>query len=155
MRRWLLIRRDFCNIPKSWKCCFYPKQSSTHLSFICTRPKWGFILECLYHLRVVSKPAKLFSLFSPPLSLACEDLLLWWQQGSMWRGDVLSYRALLISQLSFQVSAEGQLHNRMIHHVGLTHLSHVLFLQLWRCASCQNVKTAKKNLPFILGNLVY
>lgn len=31
----------------------------------------------------------------------------------------------LISQLSSQGFAEGQFHNRMIHHVGLTHLSHV------------------------------
>lgn len=62
---------------------------------------------------------------TPICGLAFEDLLPWLRQGSMWRGDVLSYRACLISQLSSQGCAEGQLHNRMIHHVGLTHLSHV------------------------------
>lgn len=64
----------------------------------------------------------------PPASIcrsACEDLLPWWQRGSMWRGDVFSYGALLISPLSSQGCAEGQPHNRMIHHAGLVHLSHV------------------------------
>lgn len=111
---------------------FSPKQSSTPFVFYLHRAKKSFIFQCLYHLKVAAKPAKLFSAFSPRPShyppicgLACEDLLPWWQWGSMWRGDVLSYRALLISQLSSQGCAEGQLHNRMIHHAGLTHLSHV------------------------------
>lgn len=108
--------------------CSFPPKTKLYTLYFSNLPqdKHGFILECLYHLNVLSKPctAEPSALPTSIWGLACEDLLLWWQQGSMWR-DVRSYRALLISRVSFQDSAEGQLHNRTIHHTGPTHLSHV------------------------------
>lgn len=111
---------------------FTPQNKAPHrLSFICEGPR-GALSPSVFISRRWLLNQQSCSLCSHPGSpsppicgLACEDLLPWWWRGSMWRGDVLLYRALLISQLSSQGSTEGQLHNRMIHHAGLTHLSRV------------------------------
>lgn len=132
VRNWLKPGRDYIIYQRA-ENVFSPQSSAPFVFYLREAVK-GLILQCLYHLKVAAKPAAGFGQLSPRPSLhlfrlACEDLLLWWRRGSMWGEDVLSQRAGLISRLSSRGSAEGQPHNRMIHHVGLAHLSHVTFSQ--------------------------
>lgn len=128
----IITRERLALCTRELEMLFFPQNKALHhLSFICTRPR-GVLSSSVFITRRWLLNLQNCSLCSHPgpastsiCGLACEDLLPWWRRGSMWRGDVLSYRARLISQLSSQGSAEGQLHNRMIHHAGLTHLSHV------------------------------
>lgn len=114
MRRWLKPGRDYYYLPESWKCYFPPPQAK-HCT-ICLLSTWGhkrFLSSSVFITRrwlLNLQKGSLGSYPGPPsylYHLACEDLLPRWQRGSMWRGDVLSYRASLISRLSSRGLCRG------------------------------------------------
>lgn len=143
MRWWLKPARDDYYPAESLKTLFSPQgKASQRFSFIYTSPR-GVLSFCVFitwerllnlqNISLGSYPAPPSTSIIWHVKTSC----LGGGWGSMWRGDVLPYRASLIFRLSPRGSAEGQLHNRMIHHVGLAHLSPVWLLQLGRRASCQ------------------